>query len=130
MDEVIRNYYRDLFNKRFRHFGALVNPSIFVDSTGENIYLCGTGNDFMQLHINILDGKITDMRYACFCTPTANVAVEVLCDLVIGKSLDEASAISGELLCSTLGTGDPELKKKSGGLLELMNRGIKRYQHN
>jgi NifU-like protein involved in Fe-S cluster formation len=130
MDEAITKYYRKLLNIRFEHFGSLVNPSIFLDSTGEMIYFCGTGNDFMQLYINVINNTITDIRYSCFCNPTANVAVEILCVLLKGKNLDEATGLSERAFCRLLGTEDPEFQKKAKGLLELLNRGINRYRLN
>lgn len=128
MDELVKNYYRELMQVRFRHFGALVNPSIFVDSAGEHIYYCGSGNDFMQLFINITNNSISDIRYSCFCTPVANVAVEILCTLIEDKSLDEVALLNAQDICRYLGSGDEELQKKSKGILELLNIGIKRYQ--
>lgn len=130
MDDVVAQYYRRLMKIRFEHFGSLVNPTIFLDSTGEMIYLCGTGNEFMQLFLRVVDERITDIKYSCFCTPAANVAVEVLCGLLQGKDLASAEHLAAQTLCDHLGTNDPEFRKKSQGLLELLNRGIKRYHAN
>jgi|PlaIllAssembly_1097288.scaffolds.fasta_scaffold281527_2 NifU-like protein involved in Fe-S cluster formation len=128
MDETVATYYRKLMKIRFEHFGSLVKPSIFLDSSGEMIYLCGTGNEFMQLFLNVSENRITDIKYSCFCTPAANVAVEILCGLLKGKGLDEAEHLSEQALCESLGTDDPDFRKKSQGLLELLNRGIIRYR--
>jgi len=128
MDEVVATYYRRLMKIRFEHFGSLVRPTIFLDSTGEMIYLCGTGNEFMQLYMNVAENRITDIKYSCFCTPAANVAVEILCGLLKGKDIDEAERLSEQVMCDYISTSDPEFRKKSQGLLELLNRGIKRYR--
>ena len=44
-----------------------------------------------QLHAALYpvvdDDRINDIKYLCSCEPTANVAVEVLCTLVKGKTL-------------------------------------------
>jgi len=128
MDDAVAKNYRRLMKIRFVHFGSLVRPSIFLDSTGEMIYLCGTGNEFMQVYLNVTENQITDIKYSCFCTPAANVAVEILCELLKGKDLDEVSHLSEQTLCNYLGTEDSDFRKKSRGLLELLNRGINRYR--
>jgi len=42
--------------------------------------------DFMQLYINVINNRIDDIKYMCQCDPTANVAVEILCALLKGKT--------------------------------------------
>jgi len=121
MDDAVAKNYRRLMKIRFVHFGSLVRPSIFLDSTGEMIYLCGTGNEFMQVYLNVTENQITDIKYSCFCTPAVNVAVEILCEQLKGKDLDEVSHLSEQTLCNYLGTEDSDFRKKSRGLLELLN---------
>jgi NifU-like protein involved in Fe-S cluster formation len=128
MDELVKNYYKDLMQIRFRHFGALVNPSIFVDSADEHVYYCGSGNDFMQLFVNITNNAISDIKYSCFCTPVANVAVEILCTLVKNKSISDVVLLKAQDICQYLGSDDNELQKKAKAILELLNIGMKRYQ--
>ena len=57
----------------------------------------------------------------------ANVAVEVLCTLVKGKTLDEAAGLTERAFYQFLDCEDEELRMKVRGLLELLNEGIARY---
>jgi hypothetical protein len=41
MDEQVIKYYRRLLKTGFDHVGSLENPSIFLDSVGEKIRVCG-----------------------------------------------------------------------------------------
>ena len=45
-----------------------------------------------------------------------------------GKTLDEAAALTEKAFFQFLGSEGEELPKKAKGLLELMRRGIARYQ--
>jgi NifU-like protein involved in Fe-S cluster formation len=119
VDEAVIKYYRRLLKEDFPHAGALDNPSVFVEAIGH----------YMQLYLQVANHRIADIKYLCSCEPSANVAVEVLCTLVKGKTLDEAAGLKAEAFNQLLGSREEELQKKVGGLLELLNEGIARY-HN
>jgi NifU-like protein involved in Fe-S cluster formation len=129
MDELVIKYYRRLLRNGFEHAGSLENPSIFLDSVGEKIYICShIGRDYMHIYINISGDTIDDIKYKCMCDPTANVVVEILCTLVKGKTLAEAAAITEDSFVQVLGSEGKEFLKKSKGIIELLNRGLTRYQ--
>jgi NifU-like protein involved in Fe-S cluster formation len=128
MDKAVIQYYRELLKDRFRNYGVIVYPSIFLNSVGEMVYICGTGNTFMYLYLNVKDNFITDFKYECSCDPVANVSIEILCSLAKDKSLDEVARFSEKTTGEFLGTEDEELREKTRGILELLNRGIKRYR--
>jgi len=128
MDEAVIKYYRRLLNTRFEHAGSLENASIFLDAGGEKVLLCGNAGDFLELYINVVDDVIDDIKYLCFCDPTANVAVEILCTLLKGKTIGEAAKVTEQSFHQFIGTVGEELGKKAKGLLELFNRGITRYR--
>jgi NifU-like protein involved in Fe-S cluster formation len=128
MDEAVIKYYRKLLRTRFEYAGTIENASIFLDSVGEKVLICGSTGDFMQLYINVVKNRIDDMKYMCQCDPTANVAVEILCALLKGKTLEEAAALKEEAFFQFLGSNGEELQKKAKGLLELLNKGIARYR--
>ena len=130
MDEAVIKFYRKLLKIGFEHFGSFENASIFLDSVGEKVLICGSTNDLMQLYINVVNNRIENIKYMCVCDPTANVAVEILCTLVKGKTLDEAAGLAEQAFYQFLGSGGEELKKKARGLLELLKLGIVRYQTN
>ena len=128
MDEAIIKYYRGLLGTQFEHAGSLENPSIFIDTVGKNVSLCGNSGDFMQIYIKVDNNVIEDIKYTCACNPTTNVAVEILCALVKGKPLYEASIMKEQEFYSYLGTESEEFVKSVRGLLELVRNGIHNYE--
>jgi NifU-like protein involved in Fe-S cluster formation len=128
VEEAIIKYYRRLLKVDFENAGVIENASIFVEAIGEKMIHCGNTGNYMQLYLNVIDNRIDDIKYLCSCEPTANVAVEALCTLVKGKSLEEASATSEHSLYQLIGCDGEELKVKVGGLLELLNEGIVKYK--
>jgi NifU-like protein involved in Fe-S cluster formation len=128
MDEVVIKYYRHLLKEDFPNSGAMEHPSVFVEAVGEHMINCGNTGNYMQLFLQVGDHRIEDIKYLCSCEPVANVAVEVLCMLVKGLTLDEAANLTEESFYQYLGSRDEELIKKVRGLLALLNEGI-RHDH-
>jgi len=129
MDEAVVKYYRRLLRGSFEYIGSLEHPSIFLDSIGEKIRICGQiGSNYLHLYIGVAGGVIGEVRYKCTCDPTANVAVEILCALLKGKTLEEAKGITEESFLQILGGPSADLGKRAKGLLELLARGISRYR--
>jgi NifU-like protein involved in Fe-S cluster formation len=128
MDRAVIQFYRQLLKKDFENSGSLENPSIFIEAIGEKMVHCGNTGNYMQLYLNIADNQIDEIRYVCSCEPAANVAVEVLCTLVKGKTLEEVAGVSEEAFYRIIGSEGDELKIKVRGLLELLNEGLRNYQ--
>jgi len=129
MDEAVKKYYRRLLTNGFDYIGSFETPSIFLDSIGENIPICSQiGRDYLNVYIRVNNGTIDDIRYMCLCDPTANVVVEVLCSLVIGKTLEAVKAIKEDAFVQAIGGSSEELLKKIRGAIELINRGLTRYE--
>ena len=128
MDKAIIKQYRQLLRTEFPNSGSIESPSIFVEAIGERMIHCGNTGNYMQLYLNIVDNRIADIRYLCSCEPTANVAVEVLCTLLKGKTLDEAAALSEKAFYEFLGCSAEEYQVKTRGLLEMLNEGIAGYR--
>jgi NifU-like protein involved in Fe-S cluster formation len=128
MDQLVTKYYRNLLRNGFKYNGSLDNPSIFLDSVGEKIRVCG-GNisNYLHIFIRIKGDMIDDIKYLCVCDPAANVVVELLCSMVIGKGISEAQEITVNDFSKTLESNDDDFLKKAGGIIELMNRGINRF---
>lgn len=127
MDEAVIKYYRRLLKEDFPNSGALDNPSIFVEAIGEKLINCGNTGNYMQLYLQVADYRIAEIKYLCACEPVANVAVEVLCSLVKGKTLDEAAGLTEEPFFQFMGNRDEKLRRKVLGLLELLSEGIAGY---
>lgn len=129
MDEAIIKYYRGLLGTGFEHAGTLENPTIFLDTVGENLTICDeVGRDSLQLYVNVKEGIVDEIKYLCTCDPTTNVAVEIMCDLINGKTLAEVETITADSFSQALGSRSEDLSKKASGLMELLNRGITRYR--
>lgn len=129
MDEQVVKFYRRLCRAGFEHAGSLDNPSIFLDTVGEKIRICAHASQaYLHIYINVRNGVFEDIKYLCICDPTANVVVEVLCNLVKGKSLREARALTVADFSRALGSKGDEYLKKAAGIIELLHRGLARYQ--
>jgi NifU-like protein involved in Fe-S cluster formation len=128
MEEAVIKYFRELLKEDFPNAGSFENASIFVEGARQKLIDCGNTGNYMELYFLIEDNRINDIKYLCSCEPTANVAVEVLCTLVKGKTLDEAAGMTEQAFYQFLGSGGKELQIKVRGLLELLNEGITRYK--
>jgi NifU-like protein involved in Fe-S cluster formation len=129
MDELVVKYYRRLCRTGFEHTGELEKPSIFLDTVGEKIRICShVSHAYMHIYINVQNGIIDDIKYLCTCDPTANVVVEILCNLVKGKTIQEAEDLTEKDLSRALGSTGEEFLKKVRGIIELLHRGIARYK--
>ena len=128
MDEVIIKFYRRLLKEDFPNAGALDNAAVFVEAVGEKLIHCGNTGNYMQLYIQVVSHHISNIKYLCSCEPEANIAVEILCTLVKGRTLDEATSITEDAFYQFLGTRGEKLSQKVRGLLELLNEGIAHHQ--
>jgi NifU-like protein involved in Fe-S cluster formation len=127
MDEAVIKYYRRLLRSEFEHAGTIENPDIYLDTVAENVQICGHMGDYLHLYIKVLQNKITDIRYLCICDPTANVAIELLCALVMNKTFEEINKIDVNTFSETLASDGKDFQKRATGLLELLHRGITNY---
>ncbi len=129
MDELVVKYYRRLCRQGFENTGEIKNPDIFLDTVGEKIRICShVSHAYMHIYIKINGGIIDDIKYLCTCDPTANVLVELLCNILKGKTTQEAEALTEASFVQALGGGGDEFKKKAAGMIELLHRGLTRYQ--
>jgi hypothetical protein len=129
MDQAIIKYYRQLLRNGFANAGLIENPSIFLDSIGENLPICGKlGQDYVHVYINIRDNRITEISYLCNCDPTANVVFEILCGLLKDTNIHDFETIGVQDFSNIVGSREEEFIKRVKGSLELIRRGIQRYQ--
>lgn len=130
LDQKVVTFYRKLIKHGFEHAGILDSPAIFLDSIGENVSVCASVTQrYLNLYIAVENATISDVRYLCTCDPTGNVAVEILCSLIKGKSIDYAKTITIDDFYEVLGGEVEDLRKSADGLLELLQRGIARYEN-
>lgn len=128
MDQAVIKYYRRLLKENFPNSGEIADPSMFLEADGKKTYLCGEIGNYMQLFLQVEGGRIAEIKYLCFCEPRANVAVEVLCNLVRGKTLEETALLTEEPFYQIIDSSEEELQKKVRGLLELLHEGIASYR--
>jgi len=129
MDEALVQCYRKYCREGFKHTGELETPSIFLDTVGEKIRICGhSTNNYIHIFLNIRQGLIEDVKYMCTCDPTANVAVEIFCTLTKGKTIDEAESLTENDFSGAIGSAGEEYLKKARGIIDLLHRGIARYK--
>lgn len=128
MDEAVIKYYRRLLKSGFESAGSFQKPSIFLDSAGEGVRLCGRPAGYMRIYVNVSDGKIDSIKYLCNCDPTTNVAVEILCELAKGRTLEEVGELTEGSFFQVLGSRSDAIGKKSKSLLELLDLGFARYR--
>ncbi len=129
MDEVITEKYRKLMHEGFKNAGQVDNPTMFIDTKAEGVSICGHGSkDFMNIYLKVTDGVVSEIKYLCMCDPTANVVVEVLCELVRGKTLEQVKAITKEQFFDYIGSSGGNVYRKVWGTIELINRVIKRWE--
>lgn len=128
MDEAVIKHYRRLLREDFPNAGALEQPCVLVRAVGGKLINCGNTGNYMELYLRVTAGRIEDIRYLCACEPTANVAVEILCGLARGLSLEEAPRLSVEQLQVALGSSDPQFSEKARGLLGLLDEAMAGYR--
>ena len=129
MDQAVIKYYRMLLRGGFANAGTIEEPSIFLDPVAEGERrICGRPADYMKIYIEIRGSEIAEMKYLCLCDPTANVAIEVLCGILIGKTLDEAASVESEGIIGKVGSSGEELRTKATALVELIRKGLTRYR--
>ena len=129
MDEIVAKRYRQLLQNGFEHAGSLDNPTMFIDTKAEGVSICGqAGRDYMNIYIKTSGGVIKEIKYLCSCDPTANVVVEVLCNLAKGKTLKEAKALTREDFFQAIGSDGGGVRRKVWGIVELLNVVINRYE--
>ena len=127
VDTAVIKYYRNLLKTGFQNAGSLETPSLLLETIGEG-RVCGSAGDYMRLFISITNGRIDRMKYLCTCDPTANVAVETLCNLAKDKSLKEAQAITEDSVLQMIGGSSGDLRSKARGLIDMLNEGLAKYQ--
>lgn len=128
MDEAVIKYYRRLLREGFEHVGSFQNPSIYLNPVDSGIPFCGHPSDYLRVYIRVNDNRIDDVKYLCNCDPAANVAVEIMCGLIKGKTLEEVAATKEESFFQVVGGRSKEFQKKTQGLLKLLSEGLTRYR--
>ncbi len=129
MDEAVIKYYRNLSRNGFKYAGSFENPSIYLkDENGEKIRGCSSVGSYVRLYLMVKDNVFTGVKYLCTCNPTIHVAIEILCTLIEGKTLDYPASLRVDSFLRILGGKSEELLPVAKSMIDLLNSGIKQYR--
>jgi nitrogen fixation NifU-like protein len=96
--EIILDHYRD------PHGRGLREPY-----EGESYQVNPTCGDEVTLRVHLEDEVVRDVSYEGLGCSISQASQSVLHDLVVGKSLDQALAISADFLTLMQSRGDPDI---------------------
>jgi len=109
------------------HFMNPRNVGIIEDADGvgqEGNPLCG---DLMELYIKVNDGHISDVKFRTFGCGAAIATSSIATEMVKGKTLNEAQALTNKAIVEALG-GLPPVKKHCSMLaVGALKRAIEDY---
>ncbi|OQY23372.1 MAG: Fe-S cluster assembly scaffold protein NifU [Anaerolineaceae bacterium 4572_32.1] len=109
------------------HFTNPKNVGTMKDADGvgrEGNPVCG---DQMEMYIKVNDGHITDIKFRTFGCGAAIATSSVATELIKGKSLDEALALTNKAVVEALG-GLPPVKEHCSVLaVDALKQAIEDY---
>jgi nitrogen fixation NifU-like protein len=97
--------------QRPRNVGELPDANAQASVTNP---ACG---DVLHLMVKVVDARIVDVRFKTFGCEAAIAASSVLTEMIKGKTLAEAEAITAETITAALG-GLPRVKRHASALAE------------
>ena len=104
-----------------RNVGVLENP----DGVGkEGNPICG---DLMEMFIKVEDGRIADIKFRTFGCGAAIATSSITTEMVKGKSLEEALALSRDAVAQALGGLPPQKLHCSNLAADALHRAIEDY---
>jgi len=128
MHEILREYYQKLKKNGFEYAGMIEDADIIMSSFGAFSPVCGSPDDFVNMHIRLDNDIIADIKYQCISDPTTNVAIEIICALAKGKTLQDLLQFNDDAALHYLGCEDELLQSKTAALLDLLRKEIFSYQ--
>ncbi|MEK7332319.1 MAG: Fe-S cluster assembly scaffold protein NifU [Nitrospirota bacterium] len=110
------------------HFANPSNVGDMPDADGVGTEGNPTCGDVMQIFIKVKDGKIVDAKFKTFGCGAAIAVSSMITELVKGKTLEEALAISKETVANELG-GLPAQKMHCSNLgADALRKAIEDYK--
>lgn len=86
-----------------RNMGEIENPD------GKGVYGSPVCGDMMQITIRVKDDVITDAKFKTFGCGSAIASSSIATEMIIGKTIDEALALTNKQIIEELG-GLPDVK--------------------
>ena len=75
-----------------------------------------TCGDEVTLRVHLTDGKVADVSYDALGCSISQAAASVMTDLVIGRSLEEATALHEDFVALMQGRGEPDEDRLEDGV--------------
>jgi nitrogen fixation NifU-like protein len=110
------------------HFTNPRNVGDMEDADGVGIEGNPTCGDAMKIYIKVRDGKIVDAKFKTFGCGAAIAVSSMVTEMVKGKTLDEALAISKEAVAQELGGLPPQKMHCSNLGADALKKAIEDYR--
>jgi len=89
--------------KVLKHFANPKNAGCMKDSSGVGEVGNVRCGDILRLYIKVKDNKIVDAKFKTYGCVAAIAASDMLCEMVKGKTLEEAEKITNRDIVNALG---------------------------
>ncbi|MDI6869990.1 MAG: Fe-S cluster assembly scaffold protein NifU [Bacillota bacterium] len=86
--------------------------------------VCG---DIMKIYLKVKDGRIADIRFKTFGCGAAIATSDMVCEMVLGKTLEEALEVSNQAVAEALGGLPPNKLHCSNLAADALHRAIEDY---
>jgi nitrogen fixation NifU-like protein len=100
--------YTDTVMARFNN-GQPKNGGMIKNADGVGQVGNARCGDIMKIYLSIQKGKITDAKFKTFGCVSAIASTDMACDMIRGKTVEEALQLSNQDVVDALG-GLPEIK--------------------
>lgn len=114
-----------LYSEKIRaHYAAPRNVGSLADPSGKAVVKSPVDSDIVQITVRIGQGVVQDVKFKCMGCAVAIACSSMATEMVMGKSVEEASSISEQAVADALG-GIPEYKMRCSNLApEAIRRAI------
>ena len=114
-----------LYSEKIRaHYAAPRNVGSLADPSGKAVVKSPVDSDIVQITVRIEQGVVQDVKFKCMGCAVAIACSSMATEMVMGKSVEEASSISEQAVADALG-GIPEYKMRCSNLApEAIRRAI------
>ena len=110
------------------HFTNPRNVGDMADADGIGTEGNPTCGDAMKIYIKVRDGRIVDAKFKTFGCGAAIAVSSIVTEMVKGKTLDEALAISKEAVAAELGGLPPQKMHCSNLGADALKKAIEDYR--
>jgi nitrogen fixation protein NifU and related proteins len=118
-----------MYTERVRaHYAAPRNVGSIAEPSGKSIVKSSVDSDTVLITLRIDQGIIQDVKFKCMGCAVAIACSSVATEMVLGKSVEEASQISEQAVADALG-GIPDYKMRCSNLApEAIRRAIEDWR--